>query len=63
MTKFMYGIKSDNVPVRFGSFPYYRRKAEAERIAAIYREDWPHHTYKVVRVLPRIGRRSVSTDE
>lgn len=46
----MYGIKFDDVPVRFGSFQFYCTKAEAERIAAIYRAYWTYHTYKVVRM-------------
>jgi hypothetical protein len=46
----MYGIQFDNVPVRFGSFPLYRTRTEAERVATIYRADWPHHTYTVVRI-------------
>jgi hypothetical protein len=48
----MYGIQFDDVSVRFGSFPFYYTKAEAERVAAIYRAHWPYHTYKVVRVRP-----------
>lgn len=46
----MYGIQFDNVPVQFGSFPYYRTKAEAEKIAAAWQAAWPRHTYKVVRI-------------
>ncbi len=47
----MYGIQFDDVPVRFGSFPFYSTREEAETVAAMYRNYWIFHTYKVVGVI------------
>jgi hypothetical protein len=51
----MYGIQFNDIPARFGSFPFYYTKAEAEAVAARWRADWPHNTYRVVRVDLRIN--------
>lgn len=46
----MWGIQFEDTPARFGSFPFYRTKEEAERVAAAWRAAWPRHSYRVVRV-------------
>jgi len=52
----MYGIRFDDIPPRFGSFPYFRTKREAEEAAQQWRADWPNHTYRAVRLRGQAAR-------